>query len=247
MAAAFTRQAAVALELAESRDAQAELRRMQDHDRIAGDMHDHVIQQLFAIGMGLQGLAGITEDPSQRVRLSGYIDALDKTISAIRTTIFQLRIDRHAPADFKTQILDIATQHTAQLGYSPHVLFAGPLNETVTDALAADVLAVIREATSNCARHAHATRLEISIKLINEQIMVEVIDNGRGIGTPSRSSGLASLRCRAENHHGTLSISTPDRGGTHLTWTATTRDPTDRANIELPHEPTPTSQEGRSR
>jgi signal transduction histidine kinase len=226
MAAAFTRQAAVALELAESREAQAELMRMQDHDRIAGDMHDHVIQQLFAIGMGLQGLASITDDPSQRGRLSGYVDALDQAISAIRTTIFQLRIDRQAPADFKTQILDIATQHTSQLGFSPTVRFAGPLNETVTDALAADVLAVIREATSNCARHAQATRLEISIELTNDRIVVEVVDNGRGIGTPSRSSGLASLRRRAERHHGTLTTTTPDGGGTHLTWTALTQDRT---------------------
>jgi signal transduction histidine kinase len=105
-------------------------------------------------------------------------------------------------------------------------MFAGPLNGTVTDILAADILAVVREATSNCARHAHATRLEISVKLTNDLIVVEVIDNGRGIGTPNRSSGLANMRRRAENHHGTLNISTPDRGGAHLTWTAATKDPT---------------------
>ena len=226
MAAAFARQAAVALELAESRDAQADVSRMQDRDRIAGDMHDHVIQQLFATGMGLQGLASITDNPSQVARLNGYVDDLDKTIMALRTTIFQLRTDPRAPEDFKTQILDIATQHTAQLGYSPTVLLAGPLNGAFDDAMAADVLAVIREATSNCARHAHATRLEISVKLTTERLTVEVTDNGRGIGTPSRSSGLTSMRHRAETHHGTLSFAIPNRGGTHLTWIAPTPAPT---------------------
>lgn len=222
MAASFVVQAVVALELVDSRDAQLQLSRMEDRDRIAADLHDHVIQELFAVGMGLQGLVSITEKPSHVARILEYINAIDQTISSIRTTIFEMRADSTAPSDLKAQILDIARQHSVQLGYSPNLRFAGPLNVAVTGALAADTLAVIREATSNCARHAHATRLDISINLTNCLLLVEITDNGRGIGTPSRSSGLSNMRRRAETHHGTLRITTPAHGGTHLTWTATT-------------------------
>ena len=222
MAASFAVQAVVALELVDSRNAQLQLSRMEDRDRIAADLHDHVIQELFAVGMGLQGLVSITEKPSQVARILEYITAIDQTISSIRTTIFGMRADSTDPSGLKAQILDIACQHTVQLGYSPNLRFAGPLDVAVTGALAADTLAVIREATSNCARHAHATRLDISIDLTNSLLLVEIIDNGRGMGTSSRSSGLSNMRRRAEAHRGTLSITTPARGGTHLTWTATT-------------------------
>jgi two-component system, NarL family, sensor histidine kinase DevS len=222
MAESFAVQAVVALELVDSRDAQLQLSRMEDRDRIAADLHDHVIQELFAVGMGLQGLVSITEKPSHVARILEYINAIDQIISSIRTTIFEMRADSTDPSGLKAQILDIACQHSVQLGYSPNLRFAGPLDVAVTGALAADTLAVIREATSNCARHAHATRLDISIDLTNSLLLVEITDNGRGIGTPSRSSGLNNMRRRAETHHGTLSITTPARGGTHLTWTATT-------------------------
>lgn len=221
MAASFAVQAVVALEVVDSRDAQLQLSRMEDRDRIAADLHDHVIQELFAVGMGLQGLVSITEKPSHVARILEYINAIDQIISSIRTTIFEMRADSTDPSGLKAQILDIACQHTVQLGYSPNLRFAGPLDVAVTGALAADTLAVIREATSNCARHAHATRLDISIDLTNCLLLVEITDNGRGIGTPSRSSGLNNMRRRAETHHGTLSITTPARGGTHLAWTAT--------------------------
>jgi signal transduction histidine kinase len=222
MAASFATQAVVALELIDSRNAQLQLSRMEDRDRIAADLHDHVIQELFAVGMGLQGLVSITEKPSHVARILEYINAIDQIIGSIRTTIFEMRADSTAPSGLKAQILDIARQHTVQLGYSPNIRFAGPLDVAVTGALAADTLAVIREATSNCARHAHATRLDISINLTNCLLLVEIIDNGRGLGTSSRSSGLSNMRRRAETHCGTLSIAASARGGTHLTWTATT-------------------------
>jgi signal transduction histidine kinase len=222
MAESFAVQAVVALEFVDSRDAQLQLSRMEDRDRIAADLHDHVIQELFAVGMGLQGLVSITEKPSHVARILEYINAIDQIISSIRTTIFEMQADSTDPSGLKAQILDLACQHSVQLGYSPNLRFAGPLDVAVTGALAADTLAVIREATSNCARHAHATRLDISIDLTNSLLLVEITDNGRGIGTPNRSSGLNNMRRRAETHHGTLSITTPARGGTHLTWTATT-------------------------
>jgi signal transduction histidine kinase len=220
MAASFATQAAVALELSDARDAHERLARAEDRDRIAGDLHDHVIQELFALGMGLQGLASVTDGPAHISRIVGYIDSLDHVISTIRGTIFQMQQPIvHDPTGLQARIVDIATQHTPQLGYTPQLRFAGPLDLAVTEGLAADVLAVIREAISNCARHAHATRLEISTALAHDLLTLEITDNGHGLGAPTRSSGLTSMRRRAEHHHGTLTITTPDQGGTHLTWT----------------------------
>jgi signal transduction histidine kinase len=220
MAASFATQAAIALELRDAGDAQLRLARVEDHDRIAADLHDHVIQELFALGMGLQGLASATDQPGHVARIVGYVDALDKVITTIRSTIFQMQTGHHNRAGLQARILDIATDHTPQLGYPPHVRFAGPLDLAVDEDLAADILAVIREAISNSARHAHATRLDISIALAGKVLILEITDNGRGLGTPTRSSGLANMRSRAERHDGTLIITTPDHGGTHLTWTA---------------------------
>jgi signal transduction histidine kinase len=220
MAASFATQAAVALELSDARDAHERLARADDRDRIAGDLHDHVIQELFALGMGLQGLASVTDRPAHVSRIVGYIDSLDHVISTIRGTIFQMQqpIGRD-PTGLQARIVDIATQHTPQLGYTPQLRFTGPLDLAVNEGLAADVLAVIREAISNCARHAQATRLEISTAVAHNLVTLQITDNGHGLGTATRSSGLTNLRRRAEHHHGTLAITTSDQGGTHLTWT----------------------------
>jgi two-component system, NarL family, sensor histidine kinase DevS len=220
MAASFAAQAALALELGDTRDAHERLARAEDRERIAGDLHDHVIQELFALGMGLQGLASVTDHPAHITRIAGYIDALDRVISTIRGTIFQMQPSRHDPTGLQARILDIVTEHTPQLGYTPQLRFTGPLDLAVDEDLAADVLAVTREAISNCARHAHATHLEISIALTHHLLTIEITDNGHGLGTPTRTSGLTNMRRRAEHHQGTLTITTPDRGGTHLTWTA---------------------------
>ncbi len=224
-AAAFAGQAAIALELSDLRAGDSGLDRFADHDRIAGDLHDHVIQELFAIGMGIQGLATVTDEPASVARLIGYVDGLDRVIRAIRTTIFQLQPHRHDSAGLQERVLDIAATHTPQLGYSPNVRFAGLLDLTVDEPLAGDVLAVLREGISNCARHAAATRLDISLTVDHERVVLEIIDNGRGLGGPARSSGLANMRRRAERHHGEFTVAAPDSGGTHLTWTAVARCP----------------------
>ena len=218
MAASFAAQAAVALELSIARDAHQSGARAQDHERIAGDLHDHVIQELFALGLGLQGLASVTDRPAHVTRITGYIDSLDNVISAIRATIFEMQPSRHDRAGLQARILDIATEHTAQLGYTPQLRFTGPIDLAVDETLAADVLAVTREAISNCARHAQATRLVISIGLAHNLLTLEITDNGCGLGTPTRSSGLTNMRRRAEQRHGSLAITTPDHGGTHLAW-----------------------------
>lgn len=218
MAASFASQAGVALELADAREAEFDLARRDDRDRIAADLHDHVIQDLFAVGIGLQGLASITDNPKSLGRILLYIEGVDRAIRTMRTKIFQLEPDGHSSGGLKTRILAIVAEHTPQLGYSPQVRFAGPLDSVVNEGLAGDVLAVVREGISNCARHAHASRLDISIAMTQNVLTLEMTDDGRGIGASTRSSGLSNIRRRAERKGGSLVITAPSPGGTRLTW-----------------------------
>ncbi len=220
MAASFGTNAAVALALAEAKDTQFEQAKLDDHDRIAFDMHDHVIGELFALGMGLQGLAAAIAHPSHVERLATYVETLDRVISTIRTTIFQLQPRRHDPAGLQTRILGIVDAHTDQLGYRPRLHFTGPIDVVVDAQLAADVLAVTREALSNCARHAYANEVTVDLVADQDVLTLEITDNGVGMGVPTRSSGLSNIRRRAENHGGTLTITAPDAGGSRLTWSA---------------------------
>jgi signal transduction histidine kinase len=222
MAASFAGHAAVALELAEARADQVLLAQTEDHDRIAGDLHDHVIQELFALGMQMQSQAA-RSDPATAERVNGYADTLDEVIRNIRTSIFGLRQPRQAPASLHARLIEIVEEHDPQLGFTADISFAGTLDPGLDEALAHDILAVTREALSNCARHARATAVSISLALQDKLITLDVTDNGRGLGTPARSSGLASMRRRAENNGGTLQVTAPASGGTRLTWTARPR------------------------
>ena len=219
MAASFAGHAAVAMELAQARADQIMLARVADHDRIAGDLHDHVIQELFALGMSLQGHAARC-NPATAERVNGYADTLDEVIRKIRTSIFGLQQPRQAPASLPARLIKLIEEHTPQLGFPPVVSLAGSPDRGLDEALARDILAVAREGLSNCARHARATAVSVSLALYDGLISLDITDNGRGLGTPARSSGLASMRRRAENNGGTLQLTTPDGGGTRLSWTA---------------------------
>jgi len=219
MAASFAGHAAMAMELARARADQILLARAEDHDRIAGDLHDQVIGELFALGMKLQGQAAHS-DPATAERVNGYIDTLDRVISDIRTSIFGLQQHRLAPAGLQARIMEIIEEHAPQLGFTASISFTLPPGAGPDETLAHDILAVTREALSNCARHAHATAVTIALAGHDELITLDITDNGRGLGAPARSSGLASMRSRAENNGGTLQITAPVGGGTRLTWTA---------------------------
>ena len=224
MAASFVGHAAVAMELAQARIDQITLAQVEDHDRIAGDLHDHVIQELFALGMRLEGQAA-RSDPVTAARINGYVDTLDEVIKKIRTSIFGLQQRRRVQVGLPAQLIEIIEEHAPQLGFTADVSFAGPLDPGPGETLAHDILAVAREALSNCARHAHATAVSISLVLKDGLITLDITDNGRGLGTPARSSGLSSMRRRAERNGGTFQVSTPASGGTHLSWTARTQMP----------------------
>jgi two-component system, NarL family, sensor histidine kinase DevS len=173
--------------------------------------------------MKLQGQAN-RSDPATAERVNGYADTLDEVIRKIRTSIFGLRQQpRQPPAGLQAQIMEIIEEHAPQLGFTAGVTFTGPPDLEPEETLAHDILAVTREALSNCARHAHATALTIALARQDGLITLDITDNGRGLGTPTRSSGLASMRRRAENNGGILQIASPPDGGTRLTWTARPR------------------------
>jgi signal transduction histidine kinase len=221
MAAAFASTAAVTLELSQARADQMALARMEDHDRIAGDLHDHVVQELFALGMGLQGLAGQTDRPEHTERIRNYIDAIDKVIVKIRNTIFQLHARDQRPGSLQGQLLDVLSEQSLRLGVTASIRFAGPIDTSVDAALARDLLAVTREALTNCARQASAA--DLSLGLDDGLITLDITDNGSGPGVDDGASSLASIRLRAEHHGGTLTLGSSDGGGTRLTWTARLR------------------------
>ncbi len=223
MAASFADHAAVAMELAQARADQIMLARVADHDRIAGDLHDHVIQELFALGMSLQSHAA-RSDPATAERVNGYADTLNDVIRKIRTSIFGLQQPSQAPASLHARLIEIIEEHAPQLGFTADISLAGTLDPGPDEALAHDIVAVTREALSNCARHAHATAVSISLALQDGMITLDITDNGRGLGAPARSSGLASMRRRADRNGGTFQLTTPAGGGTRLSWTARLRE-----------------------
>jgi signal transduction histidine kinase len=169
--------------------------------------------------MTLQGHAA-RADPATAARINGYVDSLDEIIKKIRTSIFGLHQSRQTPAGLPARLREIIEEHTPQLGFTAGLRVAGPLNPGPGEALTHDILAVTREALSNCARHAHATAVSISLTRQDRLITLGITDNGRGLGKPARASGLASMRRRAARHGGTLLLTTPVGGGTLLTWTA---------------------------
>jgi len=220
MAASFAIQAAVTLELARARADQIALATLEDRNRIAADLHDHVIQELFALGMGLQSLASRTDSAAATDRITGFADSVDNVINKIRSSIFGLQSRQRDPGGLQGQLVELVGEHAAQLGFTASIRFTGPVNLGAGSELTRDIVAVTREALSNCARHAQATTADVAVIVEDGMITLEITDNGRGIGRPSRSSGLANLRHRAERHGGNLRLATPPDGGTQLIWTA---------------------------
>jgi signal transduction histidine kinase len=158
--------------------------------------------------------------PVQQQRLLDYVDALDETVRRIRTTIFQLKDQHRESSGLRSRLMDVLDDERPALGFGAHIDFSGSLDLGVPDALADDVVAVLREAVSNVARHASASTVRVRVSLAGSELEVTVVDDGVGIRDPSRSSGLGNLRRRAEAHGGTFRVWSPPVGGTHLRWTA---------------------------
>jgi PAS domain S-box-containing protein len=195
-----------------------ELATLADRERIARDLHDLVIQRVFATGMAVQATTHMLSDnPDVVARLANIVDELDATIADIRSTIFDLEHHR-APADsVRAHVIDLVDDMSPALGHDPVVHFDGPVDTTVSGDVAEHALAVVREALSNIARHASATATRVEV-VVGDALTIRVVDNGIGVGTPARSSGLRNMERRAEQLGGDWDIHSPQGGGTELVW-----------------------------
>ncbi|MCK9905048.1 histidine kinase [Parafrankia colletiae] len=220
LATSFAGHIAIALELAHAKADQERLLVLADRGRIARDLHDHVIQRLFAVALGMQDLAQY-ENPSNSDRITSYIEDIDATIKDIRRTIFELRSAHPTrAARLRTALEEISEDIRPALGFAPTITLSGPLDSVVDDRLADHLLAVAREALTNTARHARAGTAELRLAVDGDAVTLDAVDDGVGIGDSTRRSGLDNLRTRAEIVGGSYTISTPPGGGTHLHWSA---------------------------
>jgi signal transduction histidine kinase len=217
MLISFAAQAGIGLELAARRRDVERFAVFEDRDRIARDLHDLVIQRLYATGMSLESLAVRMGKSDNARRVSSAVDALDETIKEIRSAIFSLH-SRPASdeGELRTQILGVVDGATGPLGFAPALRMSGPL-DAVPAGAGEHLLGALREALSNAARHASASKVEVTVEAGPELVLL-VRDNGVGIGDTGRRSGLANLTERAALLGGTMHAGPAEGGGTELEW-----------------------------
>ncbi len=229
MVTTFAAQAGIALELAQHRHDSERLAVLQDRDRIARDLHDLVIQRLYATGMSLQGTAPLITRPDVADRVGSAVDALDETIKEIRSTIFSLQsqsdVKQHG---LRAKILEVVEEMTVPLGFAPSLRLVGPLDEELPREVGEHLLSALREALSNAARHAGASRVNVTVDGDGDELVLRVRDNGKGLSGSTRRSGLANLADRASELGGVLRVGPAEGGGTDLEW---------RAPVHRPAEP----------
>ena len=213
----FAAQAAIGLELAERRSDAERLTVFEDRDRIARDLHDLVIQRLYASGMKLQGTIPMIGRPAAEERVSSVVDDLDVTIKDIRQAIFALQGRGKAAPVLRDEVMDVIEEMTEPMGMTSSLRLTGQLDDGVPGDIGEDMLHALREALSNAARHGKATSAEVKIGAGSELSLL-VRDNGSGITDTSRRSGLANLAQRAEHYGGTLTVGPAEGGGTELHW-----------------------------
>jgi signal transduction histidine kinase len=225
-AATFGNQAALALEVARAQDDQRRLALFEERDRIARDLHDSVIQRLFGTGLRMQGLRDLVSQPTVERQLGEFVDDLDTTIRDIRRTIFDLRdTPEPHPVSLRSQLLQTVRDAARSLHVDPRVTFTGPLDSTVPDEIRDDVLATLREALSNAARHAEAGQVHVEVTVTGPHpgagrlLELSVRDDGQGIRPGSRrGGGLANMGDRAARWGGRCTVEPGADGGTHVRW-----------------------------
>lgn len=217
MTANFADQAALAWQLADAQHRMRELDVITDRERIARDLHDHVIQRLFAAGLTLQGAIPRSGSADVAQRLTDTVDELQAVIQEIRTTIFDLHGGAPGATRLRQRVEDAVAAFAGQ-GLRTGVHFVGPLS--VVDATLADhAEAVVREAVSNAVRHSGARTLTVAVR-VEDELSVEVADDGCGIPAGVTPSGLNNLRARADDVGGELTVDTAPGGGTVVRWVA---------------------------
>jgi len=218
LASAFAEQAALALQLAEDQRRLYELEVLADRDRIARDLHDHVIQRLFAHGLALQSTRLRSRSPDIQRRLADMTDDVQNIIAEIRTAIFDLHGGLEGTTQLRKRLHEIIAELTAETGLQTTVRVSGPVGVVSPD-LAEDAEAVLREALSNAVRHADATSVTVSVS-VGDELTIDVTDNGIGLPGSVTRSGLDNLAERARSANGTFAAEPSEGGGTRVVWSA---------------------------
>jgi len=214
LVASFAEQAALALDRAQAIDDRADLAVISDRERIARDLHDVVIQRLFATGLQLQGVA--LRHPEVAANLEAAVDALDQTVKDIRGTIFELQ---HRRSDsLRAEVRDIVREYVGVLGFTPTVRTHGPVDTGVPDAVRDHLLSVLREAVSNLSRHAMADAAEIELVVTPSELRLQVSDDGVGPKEDAVESGLRNARRRAAELGGSFELNSREPRGTSFVW-----------------------------
>jgi signal transduction histidine kinase len=214
--AGFAEQAGLALDRAQAVADREQLAVVTDRERIARDLHDVVIQRLFATGLQLQGIGLRGTSPEVSERLEACVEALDQTIKDIRGTIFELQQRR--PASLRAELRDVVREYVDLLGFAPIVRTSGPVDTAVPERVREQLLPVLREALSNLARHALADTAEIELSAGADEVRLVVIDDGVGVAEGVTESGLRNARRRAAALGGMLELRRRDPRGTELSW-----------------------------
>ncbi|WP_128382248.1 GAF domain-containing sensor histidine kinase [Streptomyces cavernae] len=230
MITGFADHAALALEIAEHRRDADQLLVLNDRDRIARDLHDLAIQRLFASGLSLQSVLNrLADRPEVAERVRRVVDDLDDTIKVVRSTIYSLHErDRSESAGLRARLVTEVGKAAEALGFTPALRMSGLLDTDVPDGHREQLLAVLREALSNAARHANATSVEVTAEATGSDLRLRVADNGRGIDPAAdRRSGLANIGTRADDLGGTFTLGTNQPSGTVLEWVVPLRNDTE--------------------
>jgi signal transduction histidine kinase len=213
--------AGIAIENARLHSRVQEVAVYEERDRLARDLHDTVIQRLFAIGLSLQSLTAHPDAERNAERLAKTISDVDDTIRQVRTSIFELGSDGLGQGT-RDQVVSLLKELRPVVGFDIRVALDGPIDTAVPDIVSENLLAVIREAVTNIGRHASATSASVTVDVTDGQCRLQVVDNGRGLSSTRSVGGglgLGNLRRRAEKLHGEFTIESPGGGaGTRLVW-----------------------------
>ncbi len=227
MAADFAAQASVALRLSAGEADRQRLALLEDHGRIARDLHDHVIQRLFGAGLGLQAIAGSVHDAHTRRGILEQVDALDGAIAEIRTAIFALTNEPGTDApSVRHRMIDLLAEMSSLFDQSPRVTFAGPVDLMVPATMVEDLVAVVREGLTNVAKHANAQETAVSIAVDRGTLTIVIEDDGDGVtpGIEDGKNGTKNLSHRAELRGGNCVLGAHEPKGTTLKWTVPIND-----------------------
>ena len=215
--------AGIAIENARLHARAAEFATLEDRERIARDLHDTVIQRLFAIGLSLQATVRMVSDKAVAARLLAAVDDLDTTVRDVRAAIFELHSVRLPGRSVRQELIELCAESSRGLGFEPVIRFDGPIDTAVDDGLADELFAVTREALTNVAKHAHAHAAEVSVAVRDSVLEVRVVDDGVGVppsGVASGGRGIGNLRSRAIRRGGDFELDHRPSGGTLLVWRA---------------------------